>query len=69
MTNLTEKARENNITVNIEGIIPKDLNVDSVDLTIICYNLLQNALEATILEKMISLVCHVRLRINNLFLL
>ena len=69
LTNLTEKARENNITVNIEGIIPKDLNVDSVDLTIICYNLLQNALEATILEKMISLVCHVRLRINNLFLL
>ena len=51
LTNLTEKARENNITVNIEGIIPKDLNVDSVDLTIICYNLLQNALEATILEK------------------
>lgn len=69
LTNLTEKAHENNITVNIEGIIPKDLNVDSVDLTIICYNLLQNALEATILEKMISLVCHVRLRINNLFLL
>ena len=51
LTNLTEKAHENNITVNIEGIIPKDLNVDSVDLTIICYNLLQNALEATILEK------------------
>lgn len=51
LTNLNEKARENNITVNIEGIIPKDLNVDSVDLTIICYNLLQNALEAAILEK------------------
>lgn len=51
LTNLTEKARENNITMSIEGIIPKDLNVDSVDLTIICYNLLQNALEATIREK------------------
>lgn len=51
LTNLTEKACENNITVNIEGIIPKDLNVNSVDLTIICYNLLQNALEATIQEK------------------
>ena len=51
LSEIVQQAQEKQIKVNINGIIPNDLNLDLVDLTSICYNLLQNALEATIREK------------------
>lgn len=51
LSEIVQQAQEKQIKVNINGIMPNDLNLDLVDLTSICYNLLQNALEATIREN------------------
>lgn len=48
LAEVVQKAQENHISVKIDGVLPNDLSLDLVDLTTICYNLLQNALEATI---------------------
>lgn len=48
LSEVVQKAQENHISVKIDGVLPNDLSLDLVDLTTICYNLLQNALEATI---------------------
>lgn len=48
LAEVVQKAQENHISVKIDGVLPNDLSLDLVDLTTICYNILQNALEATI---------------------
>ena len=48
LAEVVQKAQENHISVKIDGVLPNDLSLDLVDLTTICYNLLQNALEASI---------------------
>ena len=39
-------AKENNVKVNIKTYVPKDMNINDVDLCVIIGNLMDNALEA-----------------------
>lgn len=47
LENIIIQAKKAEITINIKGHLPLELDIETYDLSIVCYNLFQNAIEAT----------------------